>query len=210
MPIPPRSLTSTELEHLADHDANLNPFFNVWEGKVPTDFAPFVHNQPASTITSGTLSINRLPVNVPNGVLGLNASGIASPAQLPAVKPVTTQHIFVVEGPVAAQIGVFRIPIYLAQTMKRVTLICPQGQGPSSGVLTVDVNLWLPPYTAGVSLWNVNQGNRPQLGSGVTVAQRVVFDTSALPDASLISVDVDGPVGGAPQNLTIAMVMEAA
>ncbi len=63
--------------HIADH-ATLAAFNNVWNGLTvytPASFAPLVHNQAASTITSGILSPARLGSGTPTSSNFLRGDG---------------------------------------------------------------------------------------------------------------------------------------
>ncbi len=77
MPTLDTTVNEGDAAHLATHDA-LATFYNTWNDPTiytPASFAPLVHNQAASTITSGILSPARLGSGTPTSSNFLRGDG---------------------------------------------------------------------------------------------------------------------------------------
>lgn len=206
MPIPTNRTTSnTAAEHVADHNL-IHALYNLFEGKSPSDFATTVHTHTTTSIVSGVFAPARLGSGTADGTTALFGDSTYK-------KTLSADQLRLsVPGNLTTGTGATRVPIYQAQTMKRVTLVVPVGEGPAGGDIMVDLILWLSPFTSGTSLWASNPSNRPKILAGATIGTKTTFDTSAIPDGALISADIV-TVGALPtpgSNLIIAAAMEAA
>ena len=71
---------------------------------------------------------------------------------------------------------------------------------PSGASIIVDIN------KNGTSIWNSNQGNRLTIANGSTTGNQTAFDTTALADGDLLTLDIDqvGSTSGG-ETLTVAL-----
>ncbi len=198
--------------HATDHN-ELARGHNIFDGTTPATFALAAHNQSATTITSGTMATARLGSGTANTSTFLRGDSTWQTVVTSSPAPAVDTVYFSVPGNlVSGSVGTARAPVPGGnRTITRVTVTFPLASGPSGQSAIFDVNLWASPYTSGSTVWSTTS-NRVTVASGQTRGVQTAFNTTAFPDGSLVSVDVDqaGSSGTTGHDAVIAIDFQAA
>ncbi len=100
------------------------------------------------------------------------------------VNAIRTTFVFPVTGTLATGTSL-TATLVVPATLTIVKAYVVVKTAPTGAAIIVDIN------KNGTSLWSVTPGNRVQIADGATTGYQTIFDTTALAEGDLLTIDLD-------------------